>query len=132
MMKKNIEIIPEPGFIRVVVIGSVHSSPILEFFTLVVDAARNADVSKILFDIRSVQGQLTTMERYNYGSLIADQFRGLKVAIVVNQPLRDPNLFGETVAVNRGGNIRVFATLTEAYEWLKVKPANKVAGEDGK
>ena len=71
-------------------------------------------------------------ERFNYASRIAEQFRGLKVAFVVNQPLRDPNLFGETVAVNRGGNIRVLATLAEAYEWLEVTPANKAAGGDGK
>ena len=131
-MTKNLEITIEPGFVRVVSTTSGYSSSIQEIFTRVPDVARNAGVSKILYDMRSVTGQLSTMERFDYASRIAELFRDLKVAFVVNKPLRDPDLFGETVALNRGGNIRVVETLAEAYEWLEVEPPNKSAGGDGK
>ena len=131
-MTKTFEITLEPGFVRVMSTVTEYSSSIQEFFTRVPDVARNAGVPKILCDMRSATGQLSTMQRFNYACRIAEQFTGLKVAFVVNRPLRDPNLFGETVAVNRGGNIRVLATLAEAYEWLEVTPANKSAGGDGK
>ena len=128
-MTKNLEITIESEFVHVVFTKTVLSPPTSDFFTQVPDAARNAGVSKILYDARSATGQLSTMERYYYASHVAEQFRGLKVAFVVNQSLRDPGLFGETVAVNRGGNIRVVGTLEEAYEWLGVKPTNNSAGD---
>jgi len=114
----------EPGFIRVRFSPLVDPSPDKDFFTGVIDVARNSGVSKILYDVLSVTGTVSTLERYNYGSRIAELFRGFQVAFVVNQSLRDPNLFGQKVAVNRGANMRVLTTLSEAYEWLEVKPAN--------
>ena len=122
-MTENYKIMIEPGFIHVLFAPLVYSSSSREFFPQVIDAARNASVSKILFDVRSVTGQLNTVERFEYASRIAELFRGFKVAFVVNKSLRDPDLFGETVAVNRGANIRVLSTLAGAYDWLKVKPA---------
>jgi hypothetical protein len=133
-MTKNLDITTEPGFIRVRVVSTatVSSSSVQAFFARVTDAARDAGVSKILYDARSATGLLSTMERFDYASRIAEQFRGLKVAFVVNQPLRDPSLFGETVAINRGAIIRVVKTLAEAYEWLEIEPPSKSAESHGK
>ena len=38
------------------------------------------------------------------------------------EPLRDPARYGETVAVNRGMKVKVFETLEEAFEWLRLPP----------
>jgi hypothetical protein len=131
-MTINYKITTEPSFVRVVFTASVYSSPSQEVFTRVTDAARNAGVSKILYDVRSATVQLSTVDRFDHASRIPELFRGFKVAFVVNKSLRDPNLFGQTVAVNRGGNIRVVETLAEAYEWLGVESPNKPAGGNGK
>jgi len=118
----------EPGFIRVRFPPSVDLLPDKDFFTGMIYVARNSGVSKILYDVLSLTGTVSTLERYNYGSLIADLFRGFQVAFVVNQSIQDPDLFGQKVAVNRGANMRVLTTLSEAYEWLEVKPANMTIG----
>ncbi|MBT8342602.1 MAG: hypothetical protein HKP58_15245 [Desulfatitalea sp.] len=130
-MAERQEITIEPGFICAVLPATTYTSSKQDVFTRAADAARNAGVSKILYDARNATGHLSTLERFDYASRIAEQFRGLKVAFVVNKPLRDPNLFGETVAVNRGGNIRVLSTIAEAYDWLGVKPANEASAGDG-
>ena len=42
--------------------------------------------------------------------------------------LRDPQRYGETVAVNRGMDVKTFETPEEAFEWLERPPANKPDG----
>jgi hypothetical protein len=42
-------------------------------------------------------------------------------AYVIHAALRDPGKFGETVAVNRGMNMKVFENLEDAFEWLDIK-----------
>jgi hypothetical protein len=49
-------------------------------------------------------------------------------AYVMNEPLRDSQRYGETVAVNRGMNVKTFETLEEAFEWLERPPAQKPDG----
>ena len=129
-MSETLEITLEPGFLRAVCAGAVDSSTIEEFFTRMPDAARNARVSKILFDGRRAIVQLSTTKRFEYGCRIEEVFRGLKLACVLSPRFQSPDLFGENVAVNRGANMRVFTTLEEAYEWLKVRPANKTDAGD--
>ena len=41
-----------------------------------------------------------------------------RFAYVAHAPVRDPERFGETVAVNRGMNVKVFETPEDAMEWL--------------
>ena len=42
----------------------------------------------------------------------------LKFAYIIHQPLRDPDRFGETVAVNRGMNVKTFEDTNAAMQWL--------------
>jgi hypothetical protein len=51
-------------------------------------------------------------------------------AYVISEPLRDPQRYGETVAVNRGMNVKTFETLEEAFVWLERPPANKPDAND--
>ena len=41
-----------------------------------------------------------------------------RFSYVMHEPLRDPGRLGETVAVNRGMDVKVFETLEDAIEWL--------------
>ncbi|BBO75970.1 hypothetical protein DSCW_33870 [Desulfosarcina widdelii] len=111
----------EADLVHVVFAEPVSLVSIQLFFSQVPDEARNADISKILCDARDVTGQLDTLQRFQYGSRIAEKFQGLKAAFVLNESLIDPNRFGEKTAVSLGGNIRVFTTLAEGYRWLDVK-----------
>jgi len=129
-MTEDFTITAEPGFIRVVFATSGPSSSKGDNFSQVTDAARAAGVHKVLYDVRKATARLSTLERFDYASRIAKQFRGLKVAFVVNEMVRDPNLFGETVALNRGANIRVFTVSAEAYRWLEVGPTSEAACTD--
>ena len=87
----------------------------------------------VLIDAREVKGKPELVERFYYGEFAATETIRLfnehrifpRFAYVIHQPLRDPERFGETVAVNRGMIVKTFETLEEAFEWLERTPAKK-------
>jgi hypothetical protein len=98
------------------------------------DASIESGLSNILVDARHVQGYWTTMERFEYASFMvaknlerlqAKNLKNLRIAYVGSEPILDPERFAETVAVNRGVNIRAMTDIEEALEWLGIKPLDK-------
>jgi len=81
--------------------------------------------SKLLFDVRTFKGNLSTFQRFTLATYFATLSRqhpetaAIQVAVVGHPPLIDPNRFGETVAKNHGVNIKVTTDIDEAVEWLQ-------------
>jgi len=82
---------------------------------------------KILVDLGKVTGDRTTTQRFELGVLAADKYHEIQsklnlpncsFAAVGNEPVVDPNRFTETVAVNRGLNVKVFTEMDKAIRWL--------------
>ncbi len=84
--------------------------------------------SKALVDIRNMTGPLSTMERYDYATFLAEIHAQhvlatgapLQVAYVGSESVIDPGRFGETVAANRGVHIKATTEMSEALAWLGV------------
>ena len=58
-----------------------------------------------------LQGALNTMDRFEhaeFGAVSLSEFsvRGIRFAYVVQPPIAGPHRLGETVAVNRGVNVK--------------------------
>ena len=100
-----------------------------QFLELLDEAVRNG-ASKVLIDGRLMTGNPTEFERFLYGSFAAwatldvmtQHNVWLKFAYVIHEPLRDPERFGETVAVNTGMDVKSFEDMNEALEWLNKDP----------
>lgn len=62
----------------------------------------------------------STMERHRLGEAGAatGAASGIKIALIGREPFIDAERFGETVAVNRGLNVRVFADEPAGLDWL--------------
>jgi len=56
--------------------------------------------------------------------------RAPRFAYVMNEPLRDPRRYGETVAVNRGMTVKTFETIEEAFKWLELTPTHNPGAGD--
>jgi CHAD domain-containing protein len=87
------------------------------------DAALAKALSKVLIDVRELEGRLGILDSYFVVTDVFQKLRGKgidKAAIVDESvsPLRW--WFLETVAVNRGFNLRIFADQQKALEWLKL------------
>jgi len=74
----------------------------------------------ILIDVRELTGARPDgMELYDLGVLASRDIIGVPVAFVGSESFIDPRRFGESVARNRGLNLRVFTDMDEALKWLR-------------
>jgi hypothetical protein len=120
------EFLFESGFLKVVASGEFSLDEAQQAFLEMLAAVIQYHADKILFDGRTVKGKPKVMERFYYGSFAATETRKIvnqyrfepKFAYVLHEPLRDPERFGETVALNRGMRCKVFENLEYAFEWL--------------
>jgi hypothetical protein len=111
--------------------GPYNPSEIPVLIHQVIEACEKCKPSKFLLDFLSVQGELSTMDRFHLaanfavkyiGGRMAGKFPACKFATVGKPPLFDPKKFGETVALNRGVYVRNFGEIRKALDWLEVEP----------
>jgi hypothetical protein len=63
--------------------------------------------------------EISTLERFKMGLGAASLADGVRRMAALARPDQiDPQRFGETVARNRGMNVRIFSVLDEALAWL--------------
>ncbi len=88
----------------------------------IMEACREQDLCRALVDVRAMEGKLSTWETFRLVVSCFSQVRNWhvlrKAAIVDRQENRDRSRFLETVADNRGFNLRIFEDTAEAIEWL--------------
>ena len=131
MYIKRLEV--EDDIFNAVCIGAFELDLAREQFIELLDEAIRNGASKVLIDGRQMTGTPTEFERFLYGSFAAwatvdvmTQHKvWLKFAYVIHDPLRDPERFGETVAVNGGMDVKTFEDINEAVEWLNDDPLTK-------
>ena len=86
-------------------------------------AALAARISKVLVDVWELKGRLGLLDSYVVVNAVFGKLRGqgLSQAAIVDEPmpsLREWSL--ETIARNRGFNIRIFINREDALEWLEM------------
>jgi len=80
---------------------------------------RQTGLVKVLVDSRAQQAPLPTIDAYNLWNELAPRMpRRTRMAVLVTWPLLGYT-FGETVAVNRGVNVRNFNDYDAAVAWLR-------------
>lgn len=101
-------------------------------FLDILDAVRENQSVKVLINGRRVTGEPTIIERFFYGEFVADRAKrlgrssGPLFAYVLHEPVLDPLRLAETVALNRGMNIKVCDDYDEALRWLGVTPSEGI------
>ena len=92
----------------------------LKAWSKVAEICRERNINHILA-ILKISGHLPDMASYNIGDL-AEKYgwsRGFKLAVVTKDEYsRKVNLLSETVAVNRGFDVKVFDNEQDAKTWL--------------
>ena len=101
--------------------GKKDSLPIaLEYWQRVIDECYRRGFKKLLVE-EDFPNQISTMEMFAVTSAIPQMVSTyLRIAFVDRRAEHDDlNVFGETVALNRGVDCHVFAELSDAENWLK-------------
>jgi len=91
----------------------------------VFETAKEKEVRKILFNVLAVDGELSTLERYNLGiesvAYLTRCLPNIRIAVVGKQPAMDG--FGVRVGQNRGVAAETFSTQEQALKWLARWPS---------
>ncbi len=133
-MSMNLEICPEPCFLRVNAMGEFSLEEAKRTFLEMLEGVARHKVEKVLFDGRRLTGEPTALERFSYGKFVADtvwKFKdrgvspGTRFAYVLEEPVLDSRRLGEAVAANRGMLVKAFNNPEDALGWLGITPANK-------
>ena len=125
-----IRITAEARFLHVIAGGHFTMAEAERTFLEVIDAVAIHKAVKVIFDGRGVIGEPTIIQRFYYSNFAAHTVATYaaesgrpapQFAYVLEEPVLDPNRFGEKVARNRGMNMKVFDNLEKAFSWLELE-----------
>lgn len=121
----------ESGYLHAKASGEFEIERAKARFADLVNEIEKIVARKVFVDGLAVTGDPLVIERFYYGEFAAEAINGLlmrgwtgatpQIAYVLKEPQLDPYRLGETVAVNRGVNIKVFDNHDEAFAWLNVE-----------
>jgi hypothetical protein len=116
------------GLLHAKVVGEFRLDEAQNTFLQLLESIAQHKAHKVLFNGLELSGNPDTIERFYYGSFVAEavfkfEDKGVSqftpFAYVLKEPVRDPGRFGETVAVNRFMRVKVFDNVDDALSWLK-------------
>jgi hypothetical protein len=116
-----------PNFLHTRLSGEFSLEEAERTFLDILEAVDRYEATNVLVDGRGVTGEPFTMERYYYGTFVAEAVIGLcqtrnrripKFAYVLEEPVLDKQRFGNLVATNRGMIVKTFDNVDDAVEWL--------------
>ena len=122
------------GLLRITATGKFSLKEAKRTFLEILDAVSQHKTEKIIFDGRELKGEPERIERFFYGEFASHAVasyreRGVvrypQFAYVLQEPVLDPQRFGESVAVNRGMWVQAFDNLDDALGWLGLAPVSK-------
>jgi hypothetical protein len=106
--------------------GKLDKASYLSVRNKIFDLLKSINVKHLLIDLRRVIMNASTIEIFKMASSAIETFPlGIKYAIVYSEKTttEENAKFGETVAVNRGGLVKVFRDISEAKKWLAISRA---------
>lgn len=122
----QIKIEPQPGHLLAVLSGSFNRKKLANAVKNIFAASSRHGLSKMLIDIRTLEGEIDFIARYEAGKLVADlQRETIRLVILGNKDQLWPDRFFEKFANNLGVTTKVTVDRAEALEWLHKSAADK-------
>lgn len=122
-MSYELSIEKKPDFLHVHVTGIRTREAVAAMAKDIIDACVQHQTSKVLVDVRELTGRLSTLNAYEVPSVEFPKLKRpglLKKAVIVDvEEFKDSFRFFETVARNRGFNLRIFGDIDKAIKWLR-------------
>lgn len=120
MMSYRLTIEERPGYVYAKVVGERTPANALRFLQEAYAACVKSGRDALLLEMALSGPSLNTTHIFNVISERVPAGRGLRKIAYVQTELDDPAMpyFAETVAVNRGVNVRLFQSVDAAEQWL--------------
>ncbi len=114
-----LEIQSKQNYILVNFIGAFSIEAAKKTVDTIIGTCAAEDQSAVVLDCSSMTGKLSVIDRYRtivYGQKMIGKVS--KFALVADIKMVLPDHFAETVAVNRGINLKVFTDAQQAVHWV--------------
>lgn len=112
----------EPDFLSVNVTGTRTHKAAVALAWDVLSACKERTASKVLVDLQQMTGQLDRVDAYDLAAVEFPKIQKTgvltKMAVVDLEDSMERLKFFETVAVNRGVNMKIFSSVEKAAAWL--------------
>jgi hypothetical protein len=120
-MKYHLTLIAHPRYLHAAVVGTHSVENVARFLREVREACARRGVPAVLLEVNFSGPSLATGSIFSVISQESAEGRSLRKVAYVDPSDRDPAKikFAETVALNRGVNVRLFASVEEAGRWLE-------------
>ena len=118
------EVDVRPDYVYMSCTGVFSNDALLDVFEKGLTIAEDKELMAILVDTRGLGGvPASTIQRFDLGESIPgiqlEHSSRICLVLVGDEPMIEPERFGETVAVNRGATGKVFTDIDEAVTWLE-------------
>ena len=119
-MPETVTVLEDQGIIEVRSFGEVSAEDWQKSVDIVMELVRDRGLTKVLVDSLDLVSIPRTWTLYEFGNLLAAiKFPpSVRIAATIQGPLREDLKFIETVATNRGRQLKVFGSIDEAITWL--------------
>ena len=111
--------------ITALVSGDVTLEISLQILSDIIRLVHSSGVRKVLVDVRGITAPLQTWDLHQFGISIGEHRREHMTYAVVGSGDLSAHRFVETVAINRGAEIRVFDDPDVALAWLRARSVPK-------
>ena len=119
-MSEMIEVHDKHDYVLVEFVGEFNVEAAKQTIDRAVQACAEYGQPAVLLDCRKMTGSLSIMDRFQvavYGQTSIGKIA--RLALVRRPDADPPDRFVETVAVNRGINLKLFTDIEQAIEWLR-------------
>src|SRR5215471_8151375 len=130
-MASHLEITPLRNYLSASITGECSLAEAKDHFKQILDACVEYKLPRILIDVRTVTILLpmTTVKRFDFAEFLARaywesparQLKDFRLAYVGSPAHVDPGGFGETVARNRGINVKITTKMDDALAWIQAE-----------
>ena len=119
-MPYHLSLEQHPAYLHAAVTGSHSAANVARFLREVREACEERGIAAVLLELDFTGPSLGTGGIYDVVSREAGGGKTLRKVGYVDASPRDPGKkkFAETVALNRGVNVRLFTSVAEAARWL--------------
>jgi hypothetical protein len=120
-MSYHLQIEEHPKFLHACASGANTAENVLRFLREAYEACLRGQSSAVLLEMRFEGPALDTGSIYSVIAQRSDTGKQMRKVAYVAPPERDvsKSKFAETVAINRGVNVRLFASVDAAKQWLE-------------
>ena len=122
-MPVNLKVINTKDFIKTTVTGTLDFAASKQAILDILSLIKQSGEYDVLVDTREAESLLSTMNLYELGEALASHpiLRRSRICLLVPMSSIDKAGFFETVAVNRGVQIRAFTDFEQAIAWLVIR-----------